>query len=206
MSLGFHTVSTRSLFVAGLQIAPVPLDPGATLERFEEQVRGAAALFAELQLVVAPELHLMACPGLLDDDGGHTEQAAVAVPGPLTERTSQCQLSAPMAPSERAKPVMLLMVMSALQACRRSYALGLRPARSDSEAEAHADCSRTAIGEQGSACRFASGSLEQVVRLQRMEARRYGARGWCFWRLPVSRFPLLHGLRWSRAGANSPLM
>ena len=57
MSLGSHTVSTRSLFVAGLQIAPVPLDPGATLERFEEQVRGAAALFDGLQLVIAPELH-----------------------------------------------------------------------------------------------------------------------------------------------------
>ena len=58
-------MSSRSLFVAGLQIAPVPLDPEATLTRFEDQVRGAVALFAGLQLVVAPELHLMAGPGLL---------------------------------------------------------------------------------------------------------------------------------------------
>jgi formamidase len=74
--------------VAGLQIAPVPLDPEATLERFEEQVRGAAALFDGLQLVVAPELHLMAGPDLLADNGDvdHMGQAAVTVPGPLTEQ------------------------------------------------------------------------------------------------------------------------
>ena len=79
-------MGTRSLFVAGLQIAPVPLDPEATLARFEEQVRNATALFDGLQLVVAPELHLMAGPGLLENDGGHMEHAAVSVPGPLTER------------------------------------------------------------------------------------------------------------------------
>src|SRR5579862_6377641 len=85
MPIGFHTVNTRSLFVAGLQIAPVALDPEATLTKFEDQVRGAAGLFDELQLVVAPELHLMAGPGLLDR-GEDPEQAAVAVPGALTER------------------------------------------------------------------------------------------------------------------------
>ena len=79
-------MGTRSLFVAGLQVAPVPLDPEATLARFEEQVRGAAALFEGVQLVVAPELHLMAGAALLEDDDGHMEQAAVSVPGPLTER------------------------------------------------------------------------------------------------------------------------
>ena len=79
-------MGTRSLFVAGLQIAPVPLDPEATLARFEEQVRNAVALFDGLQLVVAPELHLMAGPGLLENDGGHMEHAAVSVPGRLTER------------------------------------------------------------------------------------------------------------------------
>ena len=79
-------MGTRSLFVAGLQIAPVPLDPEATLARFEEQVQNAAALFDGLQLIVAPELHLMAGPGLLENDSGHMEHAAVSVPGPLTER------------------------------------------------------------------------------------------------------------------------
>src|SRR3977135_2578159 len=72
-------------------------------------------------------------------------------PRPLTERTSQCQPIDPVAPSDRAKPVMLLMVMSALQACRRSCAqspiasvlrLGGRSAR---------DCSRTTQEEQESA-------------------------------------------------------
>ena len=78
-------MSTRSLFVAGLQIAPVALDPEATLTKFEEQVRGAVGLFGGLQLVVAPELHLMAGPGLLEG-GEDPDQAAVAVPGALTER------------------------------------------------------------------------------------------------------------------------
>src|SRR5204863_5927842 len=43
-------------------------------------------------------------------------------PRPFAERTSQCQLIGPIAPSDRAKPVMLLMVMSAPRACRLSRA------------------------------------------------------------------------------------
>jgi formamidase len=38
-----------------------------------------------VQLVVAPELHLMALPSLLEDEGP-PEERAVPVPGPLTER------------------------------------------------------------------------------------------------------------------------
>src|ERR1041385_4827600 len=76
----------RSLLVAGLQTAGVPDDPAATLEQFEVRVRSAAALFDGLQLVVAPELHLMALPGLLDETDGSMEDRAVEIPGALTDR------------------------------------------------------------------------------------------------------------------------
>jgi formamidase len=75
----------RSLFVAGLQTAGVPGDPGATLEQFEQNVRALRATFDELQLVVAPELHLMALRPLLGDEAP-LHELAVDVPGPLTQR------------------------------------------------------------------------------------------------------------------------
>src|SRR5438477_631673 len=76
----------RSLFVAGLQTAGVPGDPAATLEQFERNVRSLRATFDGLQLVVAPELHLMALPPLLDEDDVSERELAVDLPGELTER------------------------------------------------------------------------------------------------------------------------
>ena len=55
----------RSLLVAGLQAAGVPNDHAATLETFERQVRALGSMLDGVQLVVAPELHLMALPPLL---------------------------------------------------------------------------------------------------------------------------------------------
>jgi formamidase len=75
----------RSLFVAGLQTAGVPGDQAATLEQFEERVRSLRELFDGLELVVAPELHLMAIPPLLEKEAP-LETLAVDVPGELTER------------------------------------------------------------------------------------------------------------------------
>ena len=75
----------RSLFVAGLQTAGVPGDPAATLVQFEERVRSLRELFDGLELVVAPELHLMAIPPLLEKEAP-LETLAVDVPGELTER------------------------------------------------------------------------------------------------------------------------
>jgi formamidase len=75
----------RSLFVAGLQTAGVPGDPAATLEQFQERVRSLRDLFDGLELVVAPELHLMAIPPLLEKEAP-LETLAVDVPGELTER------------------------------------------------------------------------------------------------------------------------
>jgi formamidase len=76
----------RSVFVAALQTAGVPGDPEATLEQFERNVRTLRSTFDGLQLVIAPELHLMALPPLLEEDGVGLAELAVDVPGELTER------------------------------------------------------------------------------------------------------------------------
>jgi formamidase len=79
----------RSLFVAALQTAGVPGDPAATLEQFERHVRALRETFHGLELVVSPELHLMALPPLLEEDGVAPTDIAVEVPGELTERLSE---------------------------------------------------------------------------------------------------------------------
>jgi formamidase len=79
----------RSLFVAGLQTAGVPNDPEATLTEFEQHVRALVAKFDGIQLVMAPELHLMALPPMLDAMDGTPADRAVSVPGPLTERLGE---------------------------------------------------------------------------------------------------------------------
>ncbi len=76
----------RSLFVAALQTAGVAGDPAATLTRFEQNVRALRSTFDGLQLVVAPELHLMALPPLLEEGGVSELELAVDIPGELTER------------------------------------------------------------------------------------------------------------------------
>lgn len=77
---------SRSLFVAGLQSAGVPGDPTATLARFERDVRTVGSWFDGVQMVVAPELHLMAIPPLLSEGGPSESELAVDIPGELTER------------------------------------------------------------------------------------------------------------------------
>jgi formamidase len=76
----------RSLFVAGLQTAGVPADPEATLAQLERSVRALRSTFDGLQLVVAPELHLMALPPLLEENGVSPRALAIDVPGELTEQ------------------------------------------------------------------------------------------------------------------------
>jgi formamidase len=80
-------VSGRSLFVAALQTAGIPGDPAATLEQFERQVRALRSTFEDVELVLTPELHLMALTSLLNADGLPDEtELAVDIPGELTER------------------------------------------------------------------------------------------------------------------------
>lgn len=79
-------MADRSLFVAALQTAGIPDDPVGTLAQFEQRVRSARSLFDGVQLVLAPELYLMALPGLLDESDGAMQERAVEIPGALTER------------------------------------------------------------------------------------------------------------------------
>src|SRR5262245_35145706 len=79
----------RPLSIAALQTAPVFGDPAATLERFAERLPRLAGVVPHAQLVVLPELYLAAVPELLDEGAGYTEQVAVEVPVPLTERLGE---------------------------------------------------------------------------------------------------------------------
>ena len=76
----------RELGVAALQTAPVAGDADATLKRTAEQVRGVRATFPDVHLVLLPELHLSAVDRLLDEPEGYADEAAVAIPGPLTDQ------------------------------------------------------------------------------------------------------------------------
>lgn len=79
----------RTLSVAALQTAPVFGDPEATLERLARRLPAVRGVSPHVQIVVLPELHLAACPELLDEDEGYTERVAVEVPGALTERLGE---------------------------------------------------------------------------------------------------------------------
>jgi formamidase len=79
-------MANRALFVAALQTAGVPDDPEATLLQFEQSVRALRDLLDGAQLVLAPELYLMALPPMLGEREGTMEDRAVDIPGPLTER------------------------------------------------------------------------------------------------------------------------
>lgn len=59
----------------------------------EHRVSVLADTFNELQLVVVPELHLVAAGGFFDEPPGVASNSAVEIPGPLTERlaTLACQ-------------------------------------------------------------------------------------------------------------------
>jgi formamidase len=76
----------RTLTVAALQTAPVDHDLEATWERFAAAVESVHESFPQTGLVLAPELHLAAVGHPLHERSGWMQEAAVTVPGPLTER------------------------------------------------------------------------------------------------------------------------
>lgn len=79
----------RTLSIAALQMAPVSRDPAATLALFGVRLTGIRATVPGVQLVVAPELHLAAQPGLLEEQSAYPDEVAVPIPGPLTEALSE---------------------------------------------------------------------------------------------------------------------
>jgi formamidase len=76
----------RTLSIAALQTAPVARNPEATLERLAERAPAIRAAVPHVQLLVLPELHLAAVPGLLDEGDGYAESVAVRLPDRLTDR------------------------------------------------------------------------------------------------------------------------
>lgn len=75
----------RTLAIAALQTSPAFRDPAATLERLRGRVLGAKAVMPQLQLLLLPELHLSGQPRLLEEQASYPGEAAVEVPGSLTE-------------------------------------------------------------------------------------------------------------------------
>src|SRR5438477_8389466 len=76
----------RLLSIAALQISPRVGSREATLEDFEHRVTTLRETFNELQMVVAPELHLAAVGGFFDEHPETASETAVEIPGALTER------------------------------------------------------------------------------------------------------------------------
>jgi formamidase len=79
----------RTLSIAAMQTAPMARDPDGTLERLAARAPAVKAAVPHVQLLVLPELHLSAVPGLLDEGDGYADSVAVEVPGPLTERLGE---------------------------------------------------------------------------------------------------------------------
>jgi formamidase len=81
---------SRILTVLSAQVAPVPWDPPATLDRFEEHVRSARRAFPEVDLMVFPELYLTAVDAFTDGGADDWERrVAEEIPGPLTDRVGK---------------------------------------------------------------------------------------------------------------------
>ena len=76
----------RLLSIAALQLPPVIGDPEATLVQFEKRVAAVRDSFTDVQLIVAPELHLSGVGGIFDEEEGYAERVAVELPGPFTKR------------------------------------------------------------------------------------------------------------------------
>jgi formamidase len=80
--LPFATMS-RILTVLAAQVRPVPFDPAATLEKFEEEVRMLRGAFPDVDLYIFPELYLTGEHPFSRPPTGYDENPQ-AIPGPLT--------------------------------------------------------------------------------------------------------------------------
>jgi formamidase len=76
----------RTLAIAAVQTSPLTGDVAGTWKKFVGQVHAVRSRFADVQMVVFPELYLAAVGELLEETEGHQEQVAVSVPGELTDR------------------------------------------------------------------------------------------------------------------------
>jgi formamidase len=81
---------SRLLTVLAAQVAPIPWDPAATLDRFEDHVRVARGAFPQVDLMIFPELYLTAIDGFTSGGSADWEhRVAEEIPGPLTDRVGK---------------------------------------------------------------------------------------------------------------------
>lgn len=79
----------RTLAIAAVQTKPIAGDIDATWARYADQIHAIRETFPQVQLVVHPELHLSAPGLLLQEDPSYADQAAIDLPGPLTDKLSE---------------------------------------------------------------------------------------------------------------------
>jgi predicted amidohydrolase len=81
---------SRILTILSAQVAPVPWDPAATFDRFEEHVRTVRRAFPDVDLMIFPELYLAAIDGFTSGGTDDWERrVAEEIPGPITDRVSK---------------------------------------------------------------------------------------------------------------------
>jgi len=81
---------SRILTVLSAQVAPVPWDPPATLDAFEDHVRVARRSFPDVDLMIFPELYLTAIDGFTSGGSDDWERrVAEEIPGPITDRVGK---------------------------------------------------------------------------------------------------------------------
>lgn len=83
----------RTLSIAALQTAPLARRPQETFDLVAEQIEGVLRISPHAQLLLLPELHLSALPGPLEEGDGWSAEAAVEIPGPLTDRLCELAVS-----------------------------------------------------------------------------------------------------------------
>ena len=74
---------SRLLTVVAAQVRPVPFDPAATLEKFEDEVRMLTVAFPAADLYIFPELYLTGEHPFTKAPHGYVERPQL-IPGPLT--------------------------------------------------------------------------------------------------------------------------
>jgi formamidase len=88
--MSLEAITSRLLTVLAAQVRPVSFDPGATLSKFEDEVRTIARSFPETNLVVFPELYLTGeDPFAPMEPSGYADGVSEEIPGPLTERVGK---------------------------------------------------------------------------------------------------------------------
>ncbi len=86
---------STTLTIAGAQVRPVPFDPAATLDKFEDEVRTIRSSYPAAELLLFPELYLTGeDPFTASAREGFVDEVAEEIPGPLTDRVGKIAANA----------------------------------------------------------------------------------------------------------------